>query len=296
MSRWGRASCHLLAALCAPGCRPKCQRQRPTCGVRCWLTRRPVSSFTRPMLTHAQVGKLLSNWRPVLITEDAQLAAELQTLFDGPDGEAGDGQGKAAQGSQAPADANGGDGDDDDDDDDGPVTCDELLTDMGLWHDYLEVLGLSGSCSTAWTHTSGSGSTPDCSLDQQQQQQGAAFRRGSTFWSGIGLGGGGDGVSALGRGDGVSALGRGDGVLGLGRGDGVSALGRGDGVLALGRAASTSSLDLGAGLAALYGTERYRAHMAGVAVSLLEFAVDKGWWVHARGSLFVTWRSPRWSV
>lgn len=201
-----------------------------------------------------QVGKLLSNWRPVLITEDAQLAAELQSLFDGPDEEGGDGQGKAAQGTQP-----GGDGDDEDDDVE-PVTCDELLTDLGLWHDYLEVLGLSGSCSTAWTHTSGSvsGSTPDHSWGQQQQQ-GAAFRMGSTFGSGVGLGGGGDVVSALGG------------------------------------AGSTSSLDLGAGLAALYSTERYRAHMAGVAVSLLEFAVDKGWWVHAREPS-VTSCSPRRSV
>ncbi|KAG2483300.1 hypothetical protein HYH03_017803 [Edaphochlamys debaryana] len=130
------------------------------------------------MVLECKVGKLLSNWRPIIVTDDAQLAAELSSLAAPP----------AASGSSANESVHGD-----------AVNSDDLFTDLGLWLDFVEVLGLNSREG---------GRTP---------ADNAAV------------------------------------------------------------SLAPGSADLGHGLAALYATERYKSHMAGIAVSLLEFAVDRGW-------------------
>jgi hypothetical protein len=84
------------------------------------LTRNALAS--NPCLSPAaQAGKLLSNWRPLVVTDDPALAAELATLHSGGGAEPEEGD----WGSEAsfPEDK----------------TCDDLVTDLGLWLDYVEV-------------------------------------------------------------------------------------------------------------------------------------------------------------
>ncbi|EFJ49129.1 hypothetical protein VOLCADRAFT_89960 [Volvox carteri f. nagariensis] len=202
------------------------------------------------VILECRVGKLLSNWRPVIVTEDAHLAEELASLLApsssppsaGPmpadhgdsacvmplalhdlDSNAGREGGGSASGSDCDADAFG---------------WDELHSDLGLWLDYLEVLGLT---------TSGS--------------NGNSRRRSGE-----------EGLVAAGSG--------GETGCGGARGPG----GFGAEAVEAGNARTAGALDLRPGLAVLYSAENYRAHMAGIGVSLLEFAVDRGW-SHTAGML-----------
>ncbi|GLI59669.1 hypothetical protein VaNZ11_001608 [Volvox africanus] len=241
------------------------------------------------VVVECKVGKLLSNWRPLIVTEDPQLAQELELLpvrLPGAPEPSSSSLDSAATGTTATAPpstafdqyessnmsfavsqprltADGGS--------DGAATAtatatasvadtegdafcwDELHSDLGLWLDYLEVLGLSATGSS-----SSSSIAEGIASAIEPAAEGLAVAEP-----------GADG-NDTGHRCGKSSENRDQ------NGSKEAAAGAVD--------RAPDSLDMGPGLAALYSTEGYRAHMAGIGVSLLEFAVDQGW-VHVTGML-----------
>ncbi|KXZ42733.1 hypothetical protein GPECTOR_121g433 [Gonium pectorale] len=176
------------------------------------------------LVIECKVGKLLSNWRPVLVTDDPLLAAEVSSAL-GRCSPATSSSGATATGGAGGAD----------------VDCeapngDDLLSDLGLWLDFVEVLGLGGGAASA------------------AEPAGAVV------------------AAAVAEAVVVEPEG--------GAGEGAGGEAQAGGVVR----DEPRFLDLGRGLAALYATEHYRSHMAGLAVSLLEYAVDRGW-THTAGTL-----------
>lgn len=132
------------------------------------------------VIIECKMGKLLSNWRPVVVTSDALLAAELQAILQ-------------------------------DDSDDSSM--DELLRDFGLWLEYIEVSG---------HRRAGAGTGAGATTTQQA-------------------------VGTTGPSTAASRT----------------------------SAKAEGSCDFSTDLERLYSSERYKQHMAGLGLSLLEFAVDR---------------------
>ncbi|GIL89126.1 hypothetical protein Vretimale_16179 [Volvox reticuliferus] len=237
------------------------------------------------VVVECKVGKLLSNWRPLIVTDDPHLAQELQSLpvrlaaAPGPSSGSFDSAATEATAAtafdqsvssfmsslvtQAPSPADGGSGGSVSasatataaSDTEGDAFCwDELHTDLGLWLDYLEVLGLSA--------TSSSGSSSITKRTASVTEPAAAD---------LAVAGPVTGGRNVGPSNGKSS-------------DNRDQNGSKEDAAAAAAAPAQDSLDMGPSLAALYGTEGYRAHMAGIGVSLLEFAVDQGW-LHVAGML-----------
>ncbi|KAG2446796.1 hypothetical protein HYH02_008356 [Chlamydomonas schloesseri] len=221
------------------------------------------------VIVECKVGKLLSNWRPIMVTDDPALAAEVATLFPGTSG----GSAAAAASGEAAASV--------DNDEADQVTCDDLLTDLGLWLDYIEVLGLTGSTTAA--------ATP---MDSGAHLDGAVLDAAAAAADGPGAPGGalinsGNLPAAVAQAVQAAHAAVAAAEAAAAAGSGGSATlpthlpalsGAAGAAAAVGPLArQPGSLDFGSGLAALYGTPCYRSHMAGIAVTLLEFAVDRGW-------------------
>ncbi|GLC33775.1 hypothetical protein PLESTB_000114300 [Pleodorina starrii] len=209
------------------------------------------------VVVECKVGKLLSNWRPLIVTEDPQLAAELESLLVPPAPQppacpdAAANSYAAALALAAAADAAFVDADADAD---GGAGWDELANDLGLWLDYLEVLGLNTEFTPSLPAADTAGAVDDGAEAEASDRHAPAAADSAAAAA--------DPAAAAASAGGVAA-----------QAEGAAAAGSGAGAAEVG----SLGLDLGPGLAALYATEGYGAHMAGIGASLLEFAVDRGW-------------------